>query len=431
MGLFSGVRQKNWAPDDDRWYGNIWGLLPTATGIRVDAFKALQHPAVFDCARILGEDVGSLPLFMYKRLDPRGKIRDPSHHLYRPLHSVANPEMSAMTFRETLQGHLALWGNGYANIVRDRGGRVRELWPLRPDRMNVGRDPETGELQYKYTLPKKAGFEQVPLTRHDVLHIPGLGFDGITGYNPIDLFREAIALGLAMEEYGARFFGNDARPGLILEHPAKMKPDAVEQVRKSTEEKHQGLGKAHRLMILEEGVKIHEVGIPPATGQFLESRRFQITEIARMFRMPLQKLGVHDAGTSYASAEQFAQDYVTDTLRPWSIRWEQAIYMQLLSPADQETHFAEHLFGGLLRGDTKSRYGAYAIGRQWGWLSANDIREMENLNPVDGGDTYLEPLNMVPAGQPRTGDQAARSVAAALDEISRKLRGEEAQNTDA
>ena len=237
------------------------------------------------------------------------------------------------------------------------------------------------------------------LTDDRVWHLRGLSNDGLDGYSPISLMRQAIGLSMAAEKFGAKFFGNDARPGGILLHPGQLGDEAAKRLTETWESRHGGLSGAHRVAVLEEGLSYKEIGIPPDDAQFLETRKFQVNEIARIYRIPPHMLADLERAT-FSNIEHQSIDFVTHTIRPWLVRWEQSIKQNLMVPADRDRYFAEFLVDGLLRGDTKSRYEAYAIGRQNGWFSADDIREMENLNPLpDGkGEEYLIPLNMIPAG---------------------------------
>lgn len=362
----------------------------------VNEQTALRVTAYLAAVKIISETVASLPLFVYRRLETGGKARAPDHPAYEVLHNQANSEMTAYQFRETLQGHICNWGNGYAEIERDGGGRIRGLWPLLPDRTWPERDPVTQKIRYRTTLPDG---QQVILPFENVLHIPGFGFDGLVGYNPVRLAREAIGMALATEEFGANFFGQGANPSGIIEYPGKLKDQALQEYKKSVREAHEGLSKSHRLMVLEEGLKFHQITIPPEEAQFLETRKFQIAEIARIFRVPLHMLAELDRSTNN-NIEHQSIEFVVHTIRPWLVRWEQSIHMKLFTAYERKNgFFAEYLVDGLLRGDIQSRYAAYAVGRQNGWLSANDIRERENMNPIDGGDVYLVNGNMMPADQ--------------------------------
>ena len=372
----------------------------TATGISVDESKALAATAVFACVRILAETVASLPLLVYRSKSDGGKERAKSHYLYPILHDIANPEMTSFELREALMGHVCLWGNAYGEIEFG-GGQVLAIWPLRPDRMQVER--KGGQLLYRYTVvDKQSGSRVETLPAQRVLHIHGLGFNGVSGYSVIGYGRQAVGLALATEEYGARFYGNNASPGGVLEHPGKLNEEAHKRMRTSWDDAHKGLSKSHRIAILEEGVTYKQVGIPPQDSQYLETRKFQSIEITRMYRVPPHMVGDLDRA-SFSNIEHQSIEFVTHTIRPWVVRWEQALNMDLLTPDERRSYFAEFLVDGLLRGDIQSRYQAYATARQNGWMSANDVRGLENMNPIEGGDVYLIPLNMVPAGQARAG----------------------------
>jgi HK97 family phage portal protein len=364
-----------------------------ATGVVVNEATALQSTAVFACVRILAESVGSLPLIVYERGSGRAKRRATDHPLYRLLHDNPNPEMTSMEFRETLMGHLALWGNAYAEIQYSSQGRAVGLWPLRPDRIEIKRDP-SGGLYYQYRLNNVP----IPLARHQVLHLKGLGYDGVKGYSPISLARQSIGLALGTEEFGGRFFGNGASPGGVLEHPGELGPEGFKRVQESWAEAHEGISNSFRIAILEEGMKYTQVGMPMQDAQFLETRKFQTSEIARLYRVPPHMIGDLEKAT-FSNIEHQGLEFVTHTLRPWLTRWEQSLGMHLMTESERQRYFVEHVVEGLLRGDIQTRYEAYAVGRQWGWLSINDIRALENMNPIgQGGDDYLTPLNMTEAG---------------------------------
>lgn len=361
----------------------------------------MQTSAVFACVRVLSETVASLPLRVYQRLPTGGKTRAPTHPLYSVLHDIANPEMSAFTLRETLMVHLTLWGNAYAEIEYDAGGRVRSLWPIPPDRVQVQRDDRTKELKYTLILPD--GLQRT-LLAWQVLHIPGIGFNGLVGMSPIAAARQSIGLAVATETFGAKFFGSGTNVGGIAKHPGKLTEQGSKNLRASVNETYSGLGNSHRIMLLEEGMDFEKIGIPPEDAQFLETRKFQLNEIARIYRVPPHMIGDLERAT-FSNVEQQSIDFVVHTVRPWLVRWEQAINMKLFTQSERRRFFAEHLVDGLLRGDIKSRYDAYAVGRQNGWLSANDIREMENMNPIEGGDVYLVNGNMLPADQAGEGGE--------------------------
>jgi HK97 family phage portal protein len=395
VGILASLLEQRTHPGQNIDWAGWLGLKETPAGVHVNQQNSLQQAAVFACVRVLSETAAMLPLILYKRL-PRGKDRAVDHSLYPILRYLPNPEMTSMELRETGMGHLGLWGNTFFEKDITNGGWIKALWPLRPDKMKVIR--RGGRLIYVYQMPAGAEFPYAELPFERIMHIRGLGFDGVVGYDPIGLMRNSIGLAMAAEEFGARLFGNGTQLGVTYEHPGKLSEEAYGRLQKSIEKRHTGLTNAHRLMILEEGMKASQVGIPPENAQFLETRKFQVVDIARFYRMQLHKIGSLENAT-FSNIEHQSIEFVTDTMQPWLTRWEQAIYRDLLTPAERTEYFAEHLLDALLRGDTTSRYTAYNIGRNGGWLSANDIREKENMNPVDGGDVYLVPLNMVPADQ--------------------------------
>ena len=365
----------------------------TDAGVDVDERTALNSSVVFACVRILAETLATVPCHVYERQE-RGKSRAHSHPLYHILHDQVNPEMSAFTFFETLQGHIGAWGNGYAEIHRNGAGEVIALWPLRPD--NTYPERVNKRLVYRTVIGDKG----YVLPKDKVLHVAGLGYDGLVGYSPVAMARQSVGLSLAAEKYGAKLFGNNARPGGYLKHPSKLSADAQKRLIDSWESRHSGLDNAHRLAVLEEGMEFQTVGIPPQDAQMLQTRKFQVADIARWYRMPLHKIQEMESAT-FSNIEQQAIEFVVDTMLPWIRRWEAAIRTQLLTPMEREKYFAEFLVEGLLRGDTQARYTAYATARQWGWMSANDVREAENLNPLpqEQGDIYLVPMNMIAASQ--------------------------------
>ena len=364
----------------------------SSSGKVVNERTAMQTTAVYSCVRILSEAVASLPVHLY-RYAGRGKERVYDHPLYYLLHDEPNPEMTSFVFRETLMSHLLIWGNAYAQIIRDGGGRVLGLYPLLPDKVEVDRDGK-GELYYVYNRcsnenPNFGEYGRVYLPQEDVLHIPGLGFDGLVGYSPIAMAKNAVGMTLACEEYGAGFFENGATPGGVLEHPGVLKDPA--KVRESWHAVYGGSKNAGKVAVLEEGMKYQQIGIPPEEAQFLETRKFQVDEIARLYRIPPHMVGDLDK-SSFSNIEQQSLEFVKYTLDPWVIRWEQSLQKALLLPQEKREYFVKLNVDGLLRGDYQSRMTGYSVGRQNGWLSANDIREMEDMNPIpaeEGGDLYL------------------------------------------
>lgn len=383
----------------DYYSGSNYTFLfgPTTSGKSVNEFTAMQTTAVYSCVRILSEALACLPLHLY-RYKEGGKERVYDHPLYHLLHDEPNSEMTSFVFRETLMSHLLIWGNAYAQVIRDGAGRVVGLYPLLPNKVEVGRD-KSGEIFYTYARtsdenPNFKDYGTVVLRKQDVLHIPGLGFDGLVGYSPIAMAKNAVGMTLACEEYGASFFANGANPGGVLEHPGVLKDP--KKVRDSWNEVYRGANNAHKVAVLEEGMKYQQIGIPPEEAQFLETRKFQINEIARLYRIPPHMVGDLEK-SSFSNIEQQSLEFVKYTLDPWVIRWEQALQRSLLLPKEKTEYFIKLNVDGLLRGDYQSRMSGYSIGRQNGWLSANDIREMEDMNSIPesaGGNLYLINGNM-------------------------------------
>ena len=392
---------------DDRTAGSQYAFYMggSSAGKTVTERSAMQMTAVYACVRILSEAVAGLPLHLYRYKKDGSKEKAVGESLYRLLHDEPNPEMSSFVFRETLMTHLLLWGNAYAQIIRNGKGEVVALYPLMPNKMSVDRG-EDGRIYYTYNKgpdeshPK--GGSTVTLTARDVLHIPGLGFDGLVGYSPIAMAKNAIGLAIATEEYGAKFFANGAAPSGVLEHPGTIKDPA--RLRENWNSTFGGSANSGKVAVLEEGMKYTPISISPEQAQFLETRKFQIDEIARIFRVPPHMVGDLEK-SSFSNIEQQSLEFVKYTLDPWVVRWEQSLSRALLSPAEKADHFFKFNLEGLLRGDYQSRMNGYAIARQNGWMSANDIRELENLDRIpaeEGGDLYLVNGNMKPLTQAAT-----------------------------
>ena len=394
MNIFQGIFKARDKPSDTlsgSRYNFFFGS--TSAGKPVNEHTAMQMTAVYSCVRILSETLAGLPLHVYKYNDNGGKEKNLKHPLYKLLHDEPNPEMTSFAFRETLMSHLLLWGNAYAQIIRNAHGEVLSLYPLMPNKMTVDRD-SNGRLFYLYQrssedVPSLGKDSQVYLTPADVLHIPGLGFDGLVGYSPIAMAKNAVGLAIATEEYGAKFFANGAAPGGVLEHPGTIKDP--QKVKESWNAAYQGSANSHKVAVLEEGMKYQPIGISPEQAQFLETRKFQINEIARIFRVPPHMLADLEK-SSFSNIEQQSLEFVKYTLDPWVVRWEQSMCRALLSDSEKPTVFIKFNVDGLLRGDYASRMSGYATARQNGWMSANDIRELENLDRIPaelGGDLYL------------------------------------------
>ena len=392
-------RKKAETPPEKRWTltdaeaALYFGGARSASGTLVTQENVLTFSAVLACVRVLAESVASLPLITYRRLSDGGKERAVNHPLYSVLHDAPNPDMTSMQWRETSMAHCVLWGNCYSEIIYDGGGRVRELWPLLPQYMRVKR--ENDAILYDYQEPGK---KTITYEAWRILHVPGLSMNGLIGMSMISIARDAIGLGLTLNEYGGRQFSNGTRAGGVLEHPGTMTEEAYERLKKSFEAEYGGAANAGKTVLLEEGVTFRPITMPNDDAQFLQSRKFQVEEVARIFRVPLHKINSLEHAT-FGNIEHQSIEFVTDTLRPWLVRWEQAMAHKLISQRERNKVFSEFLVDGLLRGDTTSRYQAYAIGRQWGWFSINDILKMENMNPIEEGDGHLVPLNMMELGE--------------------------------
>lgn len=402
MSIFNGLFRSRDKPKN-RTAGSNYSFFfgGTTSGKPVNERSAMQMTAVYACVRILAEAVAGLPLHLYRYKADGGKEKATDHPLYLLLHDEPNPEMSSFVFRETLMTHLLLWGNAYAQIIHNGRGEVVALYPLMPNKMTVDRD-ENGRLYYQYTRSKEEAATMpnatVILSPSEVLHIPGLGFDGLVGYSPIAMAKNAIGMAIACEEFGAKFFANGAAPSGVLEHPGTIKDPG--RVREAWQSQFGGSSNSGKVAVLEEGMKYTPISISPEQAQFLETRKFQINEIARIFRVPPHMVGDLEK-SSFSNIEQQSLEFVKYTLDPWVIRWEQSLARSLFTESEKKEYFFKFSVEGLLRGDYASRMSGYATARQNGWMSANDIRELENLDRIpaeDGGDLYLINGNMLPLG---------------------------------
>jgi HK97 family phage portal protein len=417
--------------DPEAW--EIFGGTKTSSGQRVNETTALGLVAVFACVRVLAETVGSMPLVVYKRLKGGGKERATDHPNHQVLHDRANSEQTSMQWRETGMGHLGLRGNAFSEKVYDGRGRLAELIPIRPDRVQVER--VGGAKQFQIDV----GGRRRTFTPRDIMHVPGLGYDGLVGYSPVTVAREALGLALAAQEHGATYFDNGAEPGGVLQHPQQLSKPAQDRLRASFESRHKGSANAHRVFIAEEGMTWQSVGMSNRDSQFLETRKFQLGEIARLYRVPPHLIGDLERAT-FSNIEQQSIDFVVHTIRPWLVRWEQVLNWELFTARERQEFFCEFNVEGLLRGDSAARGEFYTKLFGVGALSVNDIREKENLNPVPGGDKRFVPLNMVdlekageaqaptPAPAPDSGARATQLVAAqeplVVDALGRLLRKE-------
>lgn len=363
----------------------------SGSGKSVTAQSAVQLTTVYACVRVIAETIASLPFSVYEQTEG-GSVKAKDHPLQRLLHDEPNPEMTSFAWRETMLTHLLLWGNSYSQIIRTGRNGIVGLYPLLPDHMTVDRNSK-GVLTYTYVT---SDGKTVLLDPDDVLHIPGLGFDGVVGYSPIALEKNAVGLGIAAEEYGSKFFQNGARPSGVLTHPNTVKDP--KRLRESWNAAYGGSGNSGKVAVLEEAMTFTPISLPNNEAQFLETRKFQVEEICRIFRVPPHLVGDLEHAT-FSNIEHQGISFAVHTIRPWLVRIEQSINRALFSDTEKGRFFAQFNIDGLMRGDYKSRMEGYAIARQNGWMSANDIRELENLNPLpeeEGGNAYLINGNMIP-----------------------------------
>lgn len=366
----------------------------TSSGVTVNQETALTYVTVYACVNLLSRTMASLPLNVYERISDKERRRATDHYLYRVLHLRPNPEMTSYKWRETTFAHILLWGNAYSEIVYDGAGRVRELWPIHPSRVTPKRNKE-GQVVYEIRLPDDVGGQTIVLPKRKMLHFKGLGPNGIEGYSVISLASEAIGLGLAAQEYSARFFSNDSTPAGFLSHPQTLGPEGIKNVKASWTTEHGGLENSHKVAVLEEGMKWEAMGIPAKDAQLIESRKFSKEEIATLFGIPQHMVGNMDRAT-FSNIEHQGIEYVVHSVRPWAVNMEQEMVISLIMERNWDRYFIEHDVNGLLRGDTESRFKAYGQARRDGWMNANEIRALENFPPLEGdqGNVYIVQKNM-------------------------------------
>ena len=367
----------------------LFDIFRSSTGIPVDETSAITLSAVWASVRIISETLASIPVDVYYR-DGETRRRASEHPVSKLLAHNPNKTSSSFTFRETLAANLCLHGNAYAIIVRDAAARPIELVSVHPNRVKI----KVNKGEKFYTVDDKKTYSD-----EEMLHFVGLSFDGVKGQSPLDALRDAIGMGIAAQQFGAEFFGNGANMGGVLTHPGRLTDDQIKRLKDSWNRSNAGLGKSNGTAVLEEGMKYERIGIPPDAAQFLQSRRFTVEDIARAFRVPPAMLAEMSNSSTRANVEEQAISFVRDTMNPYIARFETELNRKLFREDELGTYYVRFTVDGLLRGDIKSRYSSYSIARQWGWLSVNDIRDLENLNPIEGGDTYLSPLNMAPVAE--------------------------------
>jgi len=409
--------------DPAEWLVDLAGGGTASSGVSVNAQSALTYAPVWRAVNLIAADVAKLPLVVYKR-SGIGKVRDTSHPAYRLLRHRPNREMGFFPFKQVLTGWALVRGNGYAYIRRAGNGNPVELIPLNsattyPFRVN-------GILKYAVNVDG----ETRAVSPQNIFHIHGFGDDGIRGYSIVEKARESLGLGMAAQKYGSIFFKNGARPSVSLEHPGQLTDQALEHLKKSIRDSKAGLDNAHVAWILEEGMKLNVYSFSNEDAQFLETRQFEIREVANWFGVPPHKLG-DTTRTAFASLEQENQSYLDEALDPWLVAWECEAWAKLLTKPqqDRDTHAIEFTRNALVRANMKDRGAFYNLGIQGGWLSRDEVRARENMNPLPDGEgaKFFVPLNMAVAGEEKgvTGAPQADQAAAA-DEAGAEQKGDRA-----
>lgn len=391
MKLFNIFKIRAATPKDKSGWFVRWAQagFSNDVGVSINNQSAMQLSTYYDCLRIISEDVAKLPLQVFQRQGEE-RVKRPDHRLYTLLNSSPNPEMTAISFRQALTAHAINYGNGFAEVIRNANGDIDSLWILPPDRMKIDRT-DSGELVYEYQHPDGQKFV---LPRSRILHIPGFSFDGIQGYNLVSYAKQSLGLIKGAESFGSKYFANGAKTSGVVEIEKEMSEKAFNNLQKSVNDQISG-DNVHKLLLLEDGAKFKQVSLSPQDSQFLETRQFGIAEICRWFRMPPHKVADLTRAT-FSNIEHQSLEYVGDTLMPWFTRWEQAIATQLIQEPEL---YVKHNANALLRGDTKTRYEAYGKAINDGWMTRNEVRSLEELNPLDGLDEPLQPLNMTKANE--------------------------------
>ena len=406
MGILTNLAQASLSPEDDFWYQDSdqddlihrqWWGLPTASGFRINSDSARRVSAVYACVRVLSETVAQLPLNIHRYVDDGSEIFV-RHPLQRLLHDQPNNWQTAFEFREMMQSHLCLRGNAYALIVGTRRQPVTQLIPLHPDRMRV---EQMQNRRLKYIYSDRDGKGQMTYRDYEIFHIRGLSSEGIVGLNPIHCQRETVALSAASLDYGARFFKNDAQPRGVLEMDGVFKDREKALAFRRDWQSAQSGANRHKTALLEGGMKYTQIGLNNRDSQFLETRQYQVEDIARIFRVPPHLIGHLERSTNN-NIEHQGLEFVIHTMMPWLVRWEQAIRRDLIL-ADQ-LYFSKFNVDALVRGDIKTRYEAYGAGIEKGWLTRNEVRKKEGMNTLDGLDEPLQMMNMQSPGGGKNND---------------------------
>lgn len=374
------------------WNPSLWNLqgAKSLSGETVTEETVLTYGAVWNAVNLYAGAISTLPLHLLRKKG-RNTVHEIEEPLYRVLHDRFNPYMDARIGREVMMSHVLLWGNAYAEIVRNGFGEVTSLWPITPNRIR----PVLKDSVFFYEV--QVDTDTIPMSFDKILHIPGLGFDGLQGYSVVAMARKSLGLGMALDTFGALYFGQGTHLGRVFSHPSSLSDKARGNLEKSLAGTHEGLAKAHKIIILEEGMKTEKIGIPPEDSQFLESRQFQIADVARWFNLPPHKLK-DLSKSSFNNIESEQLSYVIDSILPWLVRFEQGYNCRLLTEKEQykKNMFFRHNVDGMLRGSPQTRAEYYRVMFNIGAMSINDIREKEGWDAVEGGDERFIPLNMFP-----------------------------------
>jgi len=380
----------------------INGTMPITTE------TAMKYTAVFACVRVLSETLAGMPIMLYQKKNDSERVQVTDSPLYDILHNVFNPEMSAFNGKESCMIALNTGGNAVCEKIYSLRGDLMGLYPYPWYMTDIDRDKDTGRLVYKI----RDGAKEKTLTRDQVFHLAGPSFDGVIGLSPIEYATSAIRLGLSYESFGNHFYKNGMNPSIALEYPNELSDPAYQRLKADLDKNYAGIANTGKPFLAEGGAKVKELTVKPADAQLIENKRFQIEDVARIYRVPMHLIQELTRSTNN-NIEHQSLEFVMYTMLPWFKRWEENISMQLLTLDERKNGlYAEFKIDSLLRGDAKSRAEAYAAGRQWGWLSVNDIRRMENMSPIANGDIYLQPLNMGEAGKIEQTDQQKAMVEA-------------------
>jgi len=367
---------------------NVWSNSNLTSNRSISEENAMRVSAFNGCVRVLSETLGTLPLILYKKTS-EGKERATDHPLYKILHLKTNSFQTPYFWKEMMMGHLQFRGAAYSQIVRDNGARVVEIVPLHPDRVELFWGPKN-KIYAKYTV--EGGKDRV-LRDDQLLYVPGLSISPLDPFKPLYLMGTSIDSAIAMDESTSQYFSKSTRPSGILKHPTRLKKEKVQSLRDEFDKANSGTANAFGTILLEEGLEWQQMGLTNEQSQFIQTRKFSVVDICRFFRVPPHMVAELERAT-FSNIEQQSLEFMKYTMSSWITRFEEAMTVKLLSELEQKEYLIEFLVDGMLRGDVETRNKAYTAGVLGGWLSRNEVREMENRNRVEGLDEYLAPLNM-------------------------------------